>query len=433
MRDFPSLTSMSLLCNDRETSDGVLDHLPCMVEWVGRFFNTLVPLLQEEYAFGTRGERRHPRLDALAVHGTALRSASLVWSRPLARLRFLCLRCVHTDEDTPAVPGRIIAAHAPSLEHLAERLEWGDTLDTGPAALDAVLQDVSPLPCLSQLIVVGCVGTGLASGIAALSPGTIESTIESITSMKTVAGAFFSTSSNALHRLDPDSPASLDMISGPLMGKKNAPVSVATAHTPCRPEKLQVVHLGRAQPSILAGLGPITELSSLTASSTVRRLGIFFQAMMAVEESANSFWLGRQRPSRLAAIPSLHRLILTARHRTSASRTPATRAVATVSVASGSPAARRCFQQTTATRGVRKEHQGHEDDPVARRIRPPALRAACTCAFGTARGCPLLRFSTAPPLWVSTMCPSRRTCVGPCLTPFLGCISRPSSPMSRST
>mmetsp|Transcript_14242 Transcript_14242/g.59614 ORF Transcript_14242/g.59614 Transcript_14242/m.59614 type:complete len:277 (+) Transcript_14242:1077-1907(+) len=53
--------------------------------------------------------------------------------------------------------------------------------------------------------------------------------IESISSMKMMLGAFFSASSKALRRLDSDSPASLDMISGPLIRKKNAPVSLATA------------------------------------------------------------------------------------------------------------------------------------------------------------------------------------------------------------
>mmetsp|Transcript_17400 Transcript_17400/g.55889 ORF Transcript_17400/g.55889 Transcript_17400/m.55889 type:complete len:294 (+) Transcript_17400:973-1854(+) len=53
--------------------------------------------------------------------------------------------------------------------------------------------------------------------------------IESISSMKMMAGAFFSASSKALRRLLSDSPASLDMISGPLIRKKNAPVSLATA------------------------------------------------------------------------------------------------------------------------------------------------------------------------------------------------------------
>mmetsp|Transcript_10965 Transcript_10965/g.22855 ORF Transcript_10965/g.22855 Transcript_10965/m.22855 type:complete len:281 (-) Transcript_10965:844-1686(-) len=53
--------------------------------------------------------------------------------------------------------------------------------------------------------------------------------MESISSMKMMAGEFFSASSNALRRLLSDSPASLDMISGPLMRKKKAPVSFATA------------------------------------------------------------------------------------------------------------------------------------------------------------------------------------------------------------
>ena len=47
--------------------------------------------------------------------------------------------------------------------------------------------------------------------------------------MKIMAGAFFSASSKAFRRLLSDSPASLDMISGPLIRKKNAPVSFATA------------------------------------------------------------------------------------------------------------------------------------------------------------------------------------------------------------
>ena len=47
--------------------------------------------------------------------------------------------------------------------------------------------------------------------------------------MKMIAGEFFSASSKALRRLLSDSPASLLMISGPLMRKKKAPVSLATA------------------------------------------------------------------------------------------------------------------------------------------------------------------------------------------------------------
>lgn len=47
--------------------------------------------------------------------------------------------------------------------------------------------------------------------------------------MNMMAGEFFSASSNAFLRLDSDSPASLLIISGPLIRKKNAPVSLATA------------------------------------------------------------------------------------------------------------------------------------------------------------------------------------------------------------
>mmetsp|Transcript_2268 Transcript_2268/g.3164 ORF Transcript_2268/g.3164 Transcript_2268/m.3164 type:complete len:202 (+) Transcript_2268:1274-1879(+) len=53
--------------------------------------------------------------------------------------------------------------------------------------------------------------------------------MESISSIKMMAGAFFSASSKALRRFDSDSPAIFDMISGPLIKKKKAPVSLATA------------------------------------------------------------------------------------------------------------------------------------------------------------------------------------------------------------
>ena len=50
-----------------------------------------------------------------------------------------------------------------------------------------------------------------------------------LSGLRKVPGEFFSASSNAFLKLDSDSPASLDMISGPLIRKKNAPVSLATA------------------------------------------------------------------------------------------------------------------------------------------------------------------------------------------------------------
>lgn len=53
--------------------------------------------------------------------------------------------------------------------------------------------------------------------------------IASTSSMKMIAGEFFSASSNAFLRLLSDSPANLLIISGPLIKKKKAPVSLATA------------------------------------------------------------------------------------------------------------------------------------------------------------------------------------------------------------
>ena len=50
-----------------------------------------------------------------------------------------------------------------------------------------------------------------------------------VSSMKTIAGAFFPAPSKALRRLDSASPAIFDMISRPLIMKKKAPVSFATA------------------------------------------------------------------------------------------------------------------------------------------------------------------------------------------------------------
>jgi hypothetical protein len=53
--------------------------------------------------------------------------------------------------------------------------------------------------------------------------------MESISSMKRMAGEFFAHSLNARRRLASDSPLILLMISGPLMRKKNTPVSLDTA------------------------------------------------------------------------------------------------------------------------------------------------------------------------------------------------------------
>lgn len=53
--------------------------------------------------------------------------------------------------------------------------------------------------------------------------------IESISSINIIAGDYFSASSKAFLKLPSASPAIFDIISGPLIKKKNAPVSLATA------------------------------------------------------------------------------------------------------------------------------------------------------------------------------------------------------------
>ena len=71
----------------------------------------------------------------------------------------------------------------------------------------------------------------------------------SISSMKTIAGAFFPPPSKALRRLDSASPAIFDMISRPLITKKKAPVSFATAQA----ESFHFLedHGGGLQPRVL--------------------------------------------------------------------------------------------------------------------------------------------------------------------------------------
>eukprot|EP01080_Neovahlkampfia_damariscottae_P006631 gene6631-gene10214 len=53
--------------------------------------------------------------------------------------------------------------------------------------------------------------------------------IESISSMKRIAGEFFSHSAKAFLKFASESPAIFDIISGPFINQKNAPVSLATA------------------------------------------------------------------------------------------------------------------------------------------------------------------------------------------------------------
>ena len=91
--------------------------------------------------------------------------------------------------------------------------------------------------------------------------------IASNSSMKMIAGAFFSASSNALRRLLSDSPASLLIISGPLIRKKKAPVSFAKA----RDINVFPVPGGPYNKIPRGGLTPIAlkRLGCLSGSSTI--------------------------------------------------------------------------------------------------------------------------------------------------------------------
>uniref|UniRef100_A0A6B0UY97 Putative conserved secreted protein n=1 Tax=Ixodes ricinus TaxID=34613 RepID=A0A6B0UY97_IXORI len=89
----------------------------------------------------------------------------------------------------------------------------------------------------------------------------------SSSSMKMMEGEFFSASSKALRRLLSDSPASLLMISGPLIRKKKAPVSLATA----RAIRVLPVPGGPYRRMPLGGLTPMAlkRLGCRRGSSTI--------------------------------------------------------------------------------------------------------------------------------------------------------------------
>mmetsp|Transcript_9614 Transcript_9614/g.12030 ORF Transcript_9614/g.12030 Transcript_9614/m.12030 type:complete len:243 (+) Transcript_9614:127-855(+) len=92
--------------------------------------------------------------------------------------------------------------------------------------LVAAMTTTCPRPLMPSINVRSCETTRFSTSPEVLSR---LGAMESISSMKMIAGEFFSASSKALRRLDSASPAILDMISGPLMRKKKAPVSFAMA------------------------------------------------------------------------------------------------------------------------------------------------------------------------------------------------------------
>lgn len=90
----------------------------------------------------------------------------------------------------------------------------------------AAMTITCPLPFNPSIRVSNCETT-----LRSTSPWTFSllGAIESISSMKIIAGLCFSAYSKAFLKFPSASPAIFDMISGPLMRKKNAPVSLATA------------------------------------------------------------------------------------------------------------------------------------------------------------------------------------------------------------
>mmetsp|Transcript_71722 Transcript_71722/g.232151 ORF Transcript_71722/g.232151 Transcript_71722/m.232151 type:complete len:236 (+) Transcript_71722:1091-1798(+) len=90
----------------------------------------------------------------------------------------------------------------------------------------APITTVWPRPFMPSMSVSICETTRRSTSPLVLSR---FGAMESISSMTMIDGAFFSASSKARRRLASASPAIFDMTSGPLIRKKKAPVSFATA------------------------------------------------------------------------------------------------------------------------------------------------------------------------------------------------------------
>lgn len=129
--------------------------------------------------------------------------------------------------------------------------------------------------------------------------------------MKMMAGAFFSASSNAFRRLLSDSPASLDMISGPLIRKKKAPVSLATAlairvfparaHNNCLHPALHQVSSQHIISDISDSLGRYRYMSLLTCGwiSTQHNLCRLQSALHGVHHKAERHHLQQMYDTKL--------------------------------------------------------------------------------------------------------------------------------------
>mmetsp|Transcript_7518 Transcript_7518/g.22610 ORF Transcript_7518/g.22610 Transcript_7518/m.22610 type:complete len:205 (-) Transcript_7518:809-1423(-) len=141
-------------------------------------------------------------------------------SKSTSSSNFIFLVCILITSKRPTSSGTPISI---SRSNLPNRLNAGSMLFGLFVAAMTIMCDRAFNPSIN---VNNCETILLSTSPFVLS---LFGAIESTSSMKIIAGEFFSASSNAFLKFDSDSPANLDMISGPLIKKKNAPVSFATA------------------------------------------------------------------------------------------------------------------------------------------------------------------------------------------------------------
>ena len=124
--------------------------------------------------------------------------------------------------------------------------------------------------------------------------------------MKMIAGLFFSASSKAFLRLPSASPAIFDIIYGPLIKKKKAPVSLATALAmsvfPEPGGPYNRTPLGGLTPKVLKSWGCLKGSSII---SLIRAI-CFLQPPMSSYPTSSSFYSS----SRLIGSPSVKRIVL---------------------------------------------------------------------------------------------------------------------------
>mmetsp|Transcript_37393 Transcript_37393/g.86370 ORF Transcript_37393/g.86370 Transcript_37393/m.86370 type:complete len:331 (-) Transcript_37393:235-1227(-) len=161
----------------------------------------------------------------------------------------------------------------------------------------AAMTTTCPRPLMPSMSVSSCETTRFSTSPLVLSR---FGAMESISSMKMIAGEFFSASSKAFRRFDSASPAILDMISGPFIRKKNAPVSLATARAisvlPLPGGPYSRTPLGGFTPNVLKRVG------CLNGSSIISRICpiAFLQPPMSSYPTSSN----RSSSSRFTGSPS---------------------------------------------------------------------------------------------------------------------------------